>query len=126
MYKNHFRQSYRNRYPKKFLYTLLNDENIIPFWVCLARFEAQVNGIVVVFAEAMLTCILGTLDTVDYRSNRSLELPSIDWRKGANRSSPLVYEDGIGGEMSRKKHRKTYSKVKYEDSTFKFSSYKSR
>lgn len=83
--------SYRSSSPPKYLYELMAEPDIVAHYICLAKFTEYQERHILLLLESIMCSIFGTYQDTLYKSFRSIDLPAIDWDKGANRSDPLHY-----------------------------------
>lgn len=93
--KEHQNHEHRvsEKYKSKYLYKLLEDKEITPYYVCLAKFDELVDAPVLVITEAIIASIMGSYSLKAYKEIRHPLLPPVDWNCGVNQSDPLVTED---------------------------------
>ncbi|KAI4124869.1 MAG: hypothetical protein LQ341_007031 [Variospora aurantia] len=93
IYSNHFNASYRAKEKSKYLYCILEREDVKAFPVCLAQFKQAVEPPVVLLLEALITTVLGTYRLETYQTLRHSKLPRVDWLAGVNQCDPLLTGD---------------------------------
>ncbi|KAL9017164.1 MAG: hypothetical protein Q9185_005493 [Variospora sp. 1 TL-2023] len=93
IYSNHFNASYRAKEKSKYLYCILEREDVKAFPVCLAQFKQAVEPPVVLLLEALIATVLGTYRLEAYQTLRHSKLPGVDWLAGVNQSDPLLTGD---------------------------------
>ncbi|KAI4280209.1 MAG: hypothetical protein L6R35_005950 [Caloplaca aegaea] len=93
IYSNHFNASYRAKEKSKYLYCILEREDVKSFPVCLAQFKQAVEPPVVLLLEALITTVLGTYRLEAYQILRHSKLPRVDWLAGVNQNDPLLTGD---------------------------------
>ena len=110
IFKNHAKESCRNRESGKFLYELLAQSGTTWNFISLAVFQTTAPKQLVLSAEAIMCSLFFSYALKTYREFRLPELPHVDLDISVNRSDPLAIE---GHVLTNQVHQKRHRTLRY-------------